>query len=184
MFSRCFFICFLVCLFCVKCGVFFFLFPFSLFPNSRSLRRDKIWNVLPLYTLVMANSWAYMAKAKLILNKGRWGETLVLLFLSLLLLIQAFHTCLLKHISKIWVASLPNRALKTHRVCVVITVMALNRDENKPECCSCLRWEALPGRGTGAGKADWVVWDCPGNRGTKLALLNSSRCFPFVLSVG
>lgn len=32
-----------------------------------------------------------MAKAKLILNKGTLGETLVLLFLVLLLLIQAFH---------------------------------------------------------------------------------------------
>lgn len=40
----------------------------------------------------MANSLAYMAKAKLILNKGTLGETLVLLFLFLLL--QAFHTYL------------------------------------------------------------------------------------------
>lgn len=51
-------------------------------------------NVLPLYTLVMANSLAYMAKTKLILNKGTLGETLLSLFLSSVLLTQPFPTCL------------------------------------------------------------------------------------------
>lgn len=49
-------------------------------------------NVLPLYTLVMANSLAYMAKAKQILHKGMLGETLLSLFLSSVLLTQPFHT--------------------------------------------------------------------------------------------
>lgn len=49
-------------------------------------------NVLPLYTLVMANSLAYMAKAKLILNKGTLGETLLSLFLSSVLPTQPFPT--------------------------------------------------------------------------------------------
>lgn len=122
------------CLF-VLCSVgfsfsFSFLFFFFL-PKSKSLRRDKIWNVLPLYRLVMANSLAYMAKAKLILNKEKhwfycFSSYCYWYRLSILV-------CLLKYISKILVSSLPDRALKTHGICVETNLTALTGDENKTE---------------------------------------------------
>lgn len=170
---------FLVCLFCVKCGGLCFYFFFC---NSRSLRRDKIWNVLPLYTLVMANSLAYMAKAKLILNKETLGETLVLLFLVLLLLIQAFHIYLpfKVHVQNLSCFSTQQSPHNSSSSCCNSCNSPERRWKQNRKRCSCF---SRAKQGTGADKADCVVWDAPGNVGTKPALLNSCLCFLLIVSV-
>lgn len=128
----------------------------------------------------MANSLAYMAKAKLILNKEKhwfccFSSYCYWYRLSILI-------CLLKYISKISVSSLPDRALKTHGVFIETNLTALTGDENKTEGAVVVLAEQLYQTRDRSCKSS-MVWDWSANVGGKPTLLSSSLCLPFIVSV-